>query len=512
MIRRRHNYPGLFLVLSLLMGAGTSSASAQAVEGTLTLDEAIGLARQHNPNYLMTANNQDAADWGFRESLGGFLPSASTSVSGQYLAPGVPSTGIYTGSDFGIGSTDYYFSGYNLTLSYSLSGNSFFQVASSKANQNATRAEVRAAEFTLESDVTAQYLAALRAREGVEVAQRQLDRAEGNYELAQARADVGAVIPTDAKQADVERGRAQVALIEAESLLRTEKLRLLEQLGVEARGDFELVSEFEVFDPQWNREELVERALARHPRLQASRARESAGKAGIRQAWSRYFPTISFAANWSGRARQIGDEAYLLGQNVGSVMSAKSNCEFMNEISAGLSQPLSGYPRDCGQYVFSAADSARVLHNNNVFPFQWSPEPLSLYLQVSVPLFQGFTRQRQIEEAKAAAEDARYSRRAEELRVQTAVNQAYDELMAANSVVQIESRNREVAEEQLDLARERYSLGAATFLELLEAQSSLAAAERDFLNARYRFHGAIWALEAAVGGRLRPEADAGALP
>jgi hypothetical protein len=34
----------------------------------------------------------------------------------------------------------------------------------------------------------------------------------------------------------------------------------------------------------------------------------------------------------------------------------------------------------------------------------------------------------------------------------------------------------------------------------------MAEAERDYLNATYRFHGAIWALEAAVGERLRPDA------
>lgn len=138
-----------------------------------------------------------------------------------------------------------------------------------------------------------------------------------------------------------------------------------------------------------------------------------------------------------------------------------------------------------------------------MFPFDFSKEPWSLYAQISFPIFQGFSRQRQVSEAKAAAEDARLNRMAEERRIQTGVIQAYDELMTAVQVVDIEGRNREVAEEQLELARERYRMGAAPFLELLEAQSSMATAERDLLNARYRFHGALWALEAAVGERLR---------
>ena len=62
-----------------------------------------------------------------------------------------------------------------------------------------------------------------------------------------------------------------------------------------------------------------------------------------------------------------------------------------------------------------------------------------------------------------------------------------------------------VATEQLELARERYRLGAAAFLELLEAQTSMATAERDYLNALYTFHGAMWRLEEATGLKLRPE-------
>jgi outer membrane protein len=496
----------LISALLFLTSAFGIPAHAQEVQGTLTLDDAVRLAVRNNPGFLQTANDQSVADWAYQESWGQFLPAVTTSLSGQYLAPGSPSFGIFNSSDLGLAVTDYYFSGYNLNLSYSLSGNSFFRVASAKATQRATEARVRAAEYDLESAVTAQYLIGLRARDRVEVAQRQLERAQENYELAQARVDVGAAIPTDAKQAEVERGRAEVAVLEEENLFRTEKLRLLEQIGVPAEDDFVMVSEFEIFEPEWTREFLVGRALEIHPSLRAYRAQESSGTAQVRQAWSSYFPNLFFQASWSGRARQIGDQDYLLNQARSSVEGSAANCQTWNQISAGLSQPLDDYPRDCSRYVLTPADEAAILANNDVFPFNFRSEPLSLYLQVSLPVFQGFTRQRQVAEARAAEEDARLDRRAAELRVQTAVTQAYDELTTAVQVVEIESRNREVAAEQLELARERYRLGAGAYLELLEAQSSTAAADRDFLDARYRFHGAIWRLEAAVGERLRPDA------
>jgi len=505
--RGRCSLSGRFIsALLLLTSAFGIPAQAQEVQGTLTLEDAVRVARRNNPAFLQTANDESVADWAFQESWGQLLPGVNTSLSGQYLAPGSPSFGIFNSSDLGLDVTDYYFSGYNINLSYNLSGNSIFRVASARATQKATEARIRAAEYDLESAVTAQYLIALRARDRVEVARRQLERARENYELAQARVDVGAAIPTDGRQAEVERGRAEVSLLEEESLLRTEKLKLLEQIGVPAEGDFIMASEFEIFEPEWTREELIGRALEIHPSLRAYRAQESSGRAQVRQAWSSYFPNLYFQASWSGRARQIGDQDYLLNQARNSVESSASSCQTWNQISAGLSQPLEGYPRDCSRYVLTPADEAAILANNDVFPFDFRSEPLSLYLQVSLPVFQGFTRQRQVAEARAAEEDARFERRAAELRVQTAVTQAFDELMTAVQVVEIEDRNREVATEQLELARERYRLGAAPYLELLEAQSSMAAADRDFLDARYRFHGAIWRLEAAVGERLRPDA------
>ncbi len=506
MIPGRCGRVGRALAPFLLVGAFAAPGSAQVPEGTLTLDRAIDLARRGNPAFLRTANDQGPADWRVRESYGDFLPSLTSNISGQYLAPGSPSFGIFDAGDLGLDVTDYYFSGYGISATYSLQGSALFGLASARADRSATQARVRAAEYVLESDVTAQYLAALRARDGVEVSLRQLARARTNHELAAARTEVGAVAATDARQAEVEMGRARVALLGAESLLRSEKLRLLERIGVPAEGSFELESEFEIFQPSWDRDELVARALERHPQLRAYRAQEGARNATVRQAWSGYLPSLYFSANWSGRAREIGDADYLLNQATGSLESQKASCERWNRVSAGLSSPLQGYPMDCSGYVLTPEQEARILAGNDVFPFDFRREPLSLYVQVSFPVFQGFSRQRQVSEARAAAQDAELDRRAEELRIHTAVTQAYDELATALEVVSIEARNREVAEEQLTLAQERYRLGAGTFLELLEAQTSTATAERDHLNARYRFHGAIWALEAAVGERLRPGA------
>ena len=71
-------------------------------------------------------------------------------------------------------------------------------------------------------------------------------------------------------------------------------------------------------------------------------------------------------------------------------------------------------------------------------------------------------------------------------------------------VIEIEASNRQVAEERLTMARQRYALGAANIIELLDAQASMQSAESDYLNALYDFQIQLTSLEAASGVRLRP--------
>ena len=75
----------------------------------------------------------------------------------------------------------------------------------------------------------------------------------------------------------------------------------------------------------------------------------------------------------------------------------------------------------------------------------------------------------------------------------------------AFDVVQVEERNREVAAEQLELSRQRYTLGADNFLVLLDAERTMADGERAYLDGLYAFHVELANLEAAVGQQLRPE-------
>ena len=64
------------------------------------------------------------------------------------------------------------------------------------------------------------------------------------------------------------------------------------------------------------------------------------------------------------------------------------------------------------------------------------------------------------------------------------------------------SLERHAADLQLRAALERYRVGAASFIELQEAETIKARADRAYLASLYQFHESLAALEAAIGRSL----------
>lgn len=492
-------------VVVVLLLAPAQVRAQQAPEA-LSLTEAIALARQHNPDYLAQRNNEDVAEWAVREAYGAFLPSASANFGLQYQAEGSQRLGIFTGSDLGLGaSQSYYLSDYSLGLGYSVSGATFFQLPQEKAARDATQLRTVAARYALESMVTQQYIAALAAADAVALAEAELQRADENLRLASARVAVGDAIPLESKQAEVERGRAEVELLKARNQLSTQRLRLVQQIGLEIEGDVVLTTELGVFEPRWAKADLIETALARNPELRAQVATERASVASVRMARSAYFPTVDLSLGWAGYTREAGNEAALVAQAEGQAWSQWEQCGLWNQISDRLRSPLDGFPIDCSELLLTDRQRSLIVNRNRVFPFDFTSQPLTAQMRVSLPIFTGFTRQRQVEEAQALADDATYRARAESLRVKADVAAAYDALETAYLTLQLEERNVELADEQLRLARERYRVGMTSFVDLIEAETLKARADRSYLTALYTFHESLAALEAAVGAPLRPE-------
>lgn len=490
--------------LLLLTAASTGLAGQESQR--LSLEEAITLAKRSNPGFQMTANDQAPADWGVKAAWGDFLPSVSASGSAGFTEAGVQRVGTV---DLGVQSTDWYSSSYGLSVNWSLSGATIFGLSSARAAQESTAAGIRAAEFSLENQVTLQYMAALRARDAVSVASDQFERATRNAEIVRTRVEMEAVAGTEGRQAEVDVGRAEVALLQAERLFRAEKLRLMEQLGTTIGDDLELVSEFTVFEPDWTRDELMDEALSNHPSLRAARAQEGSSRAQVRQARSSYFPSVNLQTGLRGFTQKALNDDYIVGNAQDQAAGSVLGCERNNALALGIGGLPGWEVRDCSAFAYTDVMGQQALSANDAFPFDFTRNPVSVSLTVSVPVFQGFDRQRQVEQAEAGASDAAHLRRQEELRLRTAVTQSLDNLQSAYRQVELEERNQELATQRLTEARQRYEVGNTSILELMDAQTSLTTAQRDYLVAVYYFHQSLVALEAATGRSLRTEVAAG---
>ncbi|HSM37346.1 MAG TPA: TolC family protein [Longimicrobiales bacterium] len=473
-------------------------ARAQQPEETLSLDRAISIAVLNNPDHLSVRNNENAAAWGVRAAYGAFLPRADVFTGFNYQGAGDNRVGGVS-----LGETpSFLISDYTLALRMGISGATLYGVGEARANQRATAAETNASRFQLVATVAQQYIAALRARDGLDLARQELARAEQNLALADARVEVGAAIPLERMQADVDRGRAEVEVERAANLLKTEKLRLGQQLGVELDLDTELTTSFAVFDPDWTADQLVSWATDGNPSLRAVRARHDASRKTLRSAQSGYLPSLDFSLRWSGFAREATDPASLISDARNSAANNRESCLLFNAISDGLTAPLNGFPLDCTGLAFTPSDEQALRSANDVFPFDYTSQPLEARFQVSLPLFQGFAQKQRVEQAQANARDAQNRVRAQELQLRTDIVSAHEGLLTARRIVAIEEQNRDQAAEQLRLERERYRLGATSFVDLLNAETLRAQADRNYLNALYDFHASLATLEAAVGRPL----------
>ncbi|HEX9727738.1 MAG TPA: TolC family protein [Gemmatimonadales bacterium] len=493
------------LVASCVLAAGLAApiaAQQPAVPSapqSLGLADAIDLARQYNPSFRQITNDQGPANWGVRNAYSELLiPSLTLNGSMSYRGAGSQQflTQEFVQPSATIGS------GYSLNLNWRLSGATLSQPGLAKAQAHATAAAIDGAGNTLQSLVTQQYLAVLQARAQVDLAQLQLTRNDEFLRLAQARFQVGQSTMLDVRQAEVAKGQSEVGLLQARQLVLVEKLRLFQQMGIPAPDDPAVVSltdTFPVVQPTWNMQELLAAADNDNPDVNTLRARAAAAGSSERAAKSEWLPSLSFSAGWSGFTQQFTNGSFLVSSARQGAQSSIDECEYTN--SAWLNPGAT--PLDCSRLALTPADEADIRAGNSVFPFNFTSQPFSASVSLSLPIFTQFSRPLRVSQASTAADDARESVQARRLQVRTDVSNAFYGLEAAYETIEIQRRNRVAAQEQLRLATERYRVGSGTFFELLDAQLAEQRAQADYINAVYAYHRSVAALESAVGRPLR---------
>ena len=492
----------VFTLFAVLAALPAAAAGQQRVPESLSLERALEIALRNNPTMLATRNNIRVANWNLTAAYGSLLPSASLGSGFTWQGAGEQRFGSITADQLGFGDQpSFLFSSYNASLGFSLNGRLLMAPGQARRNRDATRAQVRSQEAAIRLGLTQAYLNVLRQTEGLRLVEQELDRAQLNLRLAQGRQEIGSGNAIDVQQAEVAVGRAEVNVLQAQTGVRTSRIRLLQQMGVDLAAEPTLATTFTVAEPTWTADGLYEMALGRNPGLEAARAQEKASRYGVHMARSSYFPSVSMSASWSGFTRQASSTRSQEAQAIAAGVGAVQQCQSLNQLLSALPNPPR--PQDCSRLATSQATLEAIRDANKAFPFNFTNSPPSAGLSVSIPIFQGLSRQQQVEGARAQLFDARYQLQEQELALRADIETRTAEVRTAYETSLIEERNQALADEQLRLAQERYRLGFLNFIDLVEAETVKAMADRDRLFAIFTYHDAIANLEAVVGIPLR---------
>lgn len=267
-------------------GFALMAAALLAVSGwaaPVTLDQALGLAKERNGAVLAAKQGVVGARSAVREAQGAFLPTVTPTF--RYDATEIERfTGVGLGSGSGASGSSF-----DVTASVRLldSGERQFRLASSKSR---AAAEQATALLTLRQtlfSVIQGYYNGLRAVDLLRVQTAQLERADLILKQTRARAEVGDIARKDILQAEADQLNARVAALTAQSRVKTSLASLKASIGwSEQEGPLELapLGDAAFVPTTMTFEQAVELALRQRPDLAATRSQVDAQRQAVRLA------------------------------------------------------------------------------------------------------------------------------------------------------------------------------------------------------------------------------------
>lgn len=329
----------------------------------------------------------------------------------------------------------------NIVASYLL-----YDFGNRDANLENTRQLLQAASATQSSVVQNVLLNAIQAYYQVQAniaaldAVRESERAsEESFEAAEARYKAGVATPADKLQAQTLYAQNSLTRITSEGNLKTAYGLLANVMGLAANQTLKLTARTSIQTPQNIDQDinaLIEQARSRRPDLMASEAQVKAAQASIEASRAASKPTVSVAVS--------------------------------NNLQDGSSQSF-------------GSNSA-------------------LGVTISIPIFSGYGPSYKIRSAEANAEVRAAQRDQLRLQISLDVWRAYQSLRTANESIRAATVLVSSAEESSRAALGRYKAGVGNILDSINAQSALASARQQQIQASLNWSIARATLAQSIGG------------
>jgi len=270
-------------------------------------------------------------------------------------------------------------------------------------------------------EIVSAFLSVLKNKELVALSEKRLGRAKKYYQLAQAKLEVGIVSYADLLKSKVEVKSAESNLISASNALSLSQIELKNLLGLKEGEEYQLDSKIEFSFLLVSLEESLSEALSKRPEIKEEKEEEIQAEYAYQLTKKDYFPSLSLKGNYD----------YYLNRN------------------------LSGYS------------------DTN----DWS-----VYLAVTIPIFDGGVKHSHLKQAKLDQEKLSFSKEKLTRDIHGEVSSAFFNLQNLEKLIGVQEEEVTAATESLRLATGRYQEGVGSILEVVDAQIELVSAETDKVN------------------------------
>jgi outer membrane protein TolC len=307
----------------------------------------------------------------------------------------------------------------------------------------AGRESLRESEFRVQDArdlvtlaVGAAYLQVLTSQARVTSARAQLETAEALYKQTEAERRVGILAQIDVNRTQVEVLTQQQRLVSLQTDLTRQKISLARLTGLPSTDQYEITGDVPYTDaPALALDDAIRDALVQRADVRASEAALRAVEHRRASASAERLPSASVSADYGA----IGND------------------------------------------------------------FATARATFAVVGTVHVSLWQGGRVEADVQRADAAVRQRRAERENVREQVIADVRNAWSEVQAAKSQVELATANLATLRETLDLTRQRFQAGITDSVEVVRAQESVATADLDYINSVFAHNLAKLALARAVG-------------
>jgi outer membrane protein len=426
------------------LGLLVASPLLSFAQSTLSLEQAVQLALEQNFDIRIARNNQAVATNDVTWGNAGFLPRVT--INGAYNINQQnrrlqsfalrDSTGAITGTDLTVvKNVDSKAGNANVQIAYTLFDGlrrTAFWERLKLLNQNTNLATAQAVERVV-NDVIVAYYDIIRQEQTLRLQQGAVALATERSKLAQDREEVGAGTRLDYLQSRVDLNAANSALLRQRGSLATALVNLNELLGRSPDTGITLADTSIAVDTLLVQDQLMRELEQRNPSLLSAALGIRIAEKTLSETRGALLPTLSFTAGYT----------------------------FAQQLAGQLAQGFNQFP---------------------LFTQTLGPQ---VGVQLTYPIFDGNNVRRRVQNARTAQATAQLVQMQTLLAQQSGLSRAWVRYRNNLAVLALESENLAVAARSVEVAVDRFKIGASTGLDLRTAQNALVDARGRLVQAQY---------------------------